>query len=51
MLDRPTFIFVEGVGRVKKSEEALFKVDMDEYMIQTELALGDPTGRTTLTQE
>jgi len=31
MPEPPTFIFVEGVGRVRKSEEALFKVDMDEY--------------------
>jgi len=33
MPEPPTFIFVERVGRVRKSEEALFKVDRDEYII------------------
>lgn len=25
-----TYVFVEGVGRVRKSEKALFKADMDD---------------------
>lgn len=50
MPEPPAFIFVEGVGRVRKSEEALFKVNRDKSMIQTDLALEDPRGR-TLTQE
>lgn len=36
MPEPPTFIFVERVGRVRKSEEALFKVDRDEYIIWTD---------------